>query len=195
MCDFSALLNRIVPRNTNDESMSHSSIVGDKPHSIEVLKHSKNYSKLLDIYVDSVKKNIVMKNCFKILFFIITMGSLVAVVCFFYESLQYVFKCFDKFKNLNEISIEGVLGILTVVIPAISSLIVAFIKIPEIIAQYLFNVKEDSYMNSVIKNIQDYDKAMFAMEHKIDELIMENKDLAPATQDEDIEESPVESVS
>lgn len=33
----------------------------------------------------------------------------------------------------------------------------AFIKIPEIIAQYLFNVKEENSMQSVIKNIQDYD--------------------------------------
>ena len=78
---------------------------------------------------------------------------------------------------------EAILSLITVILPSISSLIVAFIKIPEIIARYLFNIKEDNYMNSVIKNIQDYDKSMFAMEHRIKELLMENKDQDPAFAD------------
>lgn len=82
----------------------------------------------------------------------------------------------------------------TIVFPAISSLIVAFIKIPQIIAQYLFNVEEDSYMNSIIKNIQDYDKAMFAYEHRIDEMLMQYKERDPKTEDDSIGESPVEQV-
>ena len=47
-------------------------------------------------------------------------------------------------------------------------------------------------MNSVIKNIQDYDKSMFAMEHQIDELLMNNKDQSSIVADEKIEESPIE---
>lgn len=164
----------------------------DKPHSIEVLKHSKNYSKLLDIYVTSTKRNIIMKSWFKSLFFIITMGIMLIIVYLFYDSLQYAIDNFAKFKNLNEISIEAILSIITVILPVISSLIVAFIKIPEIIAQYLFNVEEDNYMNSVIKNIQDYDKAMFAMEHKIDEMLIKNKDQEPSAADDEIEDPPTE---
>lgn len=164
----------------------------DKPHSIEVLKHSKNYSKLLDIYVTSTKRNIIMKSWFKSLFFIITMGIMLIIVYLFYDSLQYAIDNFAKFESLNEISIEAILSIITVILPVISSLIVAFIKIPEIIAQYLFNVEEDNYMNSVIKNIQDYDKAMFAMEHKIDEMLMKNKDQEPSSADDEIEDPPTE---
>lgn len=188
---FSFILNKFKKTTLNHETYSQSDD-SDKPHSVEVLKHSKNYSKLLDIYVVSTKNNITMKNWFKILFFIITMGSMLAIVYLFYISLQYAFDNFGKFEDLNEVSIEAILSIATVILPAISSLIVAFIKIPEIIAHYLFNIEEDNYMNSVIKNIQDYDKAMFAMEHKIDELLMNNKDQTPFSEDENIEESPIE---
>ena len=169
---------------------SDKSILNDKAQSIEALNHSQSYSKLLEIYVNTTRFNIIMKLVLKSLFFVITMGTLIAIVYFFYFALDYVFKSLDKFGNLNEVSMEAILSMLTVVIPSISSLIVAFVKIPKIIAEYLFNTKEDSYMNSVIKNIQDYDKAMFAMEHKIEETLIQNKDQNPKNQDEDIEESP-----
>lgn len=160
--------------------------------SIEALKHSKSYSKLLDIYVSSTKCNIILKIILKILFFVITMGSLVAVVLIFYWTLRYAFKTIESFKNLNDISFEAILSIATVIFPAIASLIVAFLKIPQIIAEYLFNIKEDTFMNSVIKNIQEYDKVMFAMEHKIDELLLQNKKESEETIDEEIEDSPKE---
>ena len=186
------ILNRIKSK-TSDEEKGGLYLEGaDKPHSIEVLKHSKNYSKLLNIYVESSHANSEMKKWFKILFFAITMGSMLAIVYFFWLSLNYAFNSFNKFENLNEISMEAILGVATIVFPAISSLIVAFIKIPQIIAQYLFNVEEDSYMNSIIKNIQDYDKAMFAYEHRIDEMLMQYKERDPKTEDDSIGESPVE---
>ena len=188
------ILNKIKSK-TSDEEMGGLYLEGaDKPHSIEVLKHSKNYSKLLNIYAESSYANSTMKKWFKILFFMITMGSMLAIVYFFWLSLNYAFNSFDKFENLNEISMEAILGVATIVFPAISSLIVAFIKIPQIIAQYLFNVEEDSYMNSIIKNIQDYDKAMFAYEHRIDEMLMQYKERDPKTEDDSIGESPVEQV-
>ncbi len=167
----------------------------DNPQSIEALKHSKSYSALLDIYVSSTLRNMNMKIWFKKIFFIITMGSLVLMVYLFYSSLQYAFKNLGKFQTLNDVSMEAILSMVTVIVPSISSLIVAFIKIPEIIARYLFNIKEDNYMNSIIKNIQDYDKVMFAMEHKIEQTLINNKDQTPEAQDEDIEDSPVEESS
>lgn len=161
-----------------------------KPHSVEILKHSKNYSKLLDFYVDSANENIKMKKWFKIIFFIVTMLSLVAIVYLFFKTFRYAFNSFDKFDSLNEVTIEAILSVVTIVIPAISSLIVAFVKIPEIIAEYLFNTKEDENMSIIIKNIQDYDKAMFEMEYKFDELLKDNKDQTEEVEDENIEDPP-----
>lgn len=161
-----------------------------KPHSAEIIKHSKNYSKLLDNYVDSASKNMTIKKWFKIFFFGVTMCLLVAIVIIFFITLSYAFKSFNKFINLNDVTLEAILSIITVIIPAISSLIVAFIKIPEIIAQYLFNTKEDENMNLIIKNIQDYDTAMFAMEQKLNDLLMKNKDHTEEVTDDCIEEPP-----
>lgn len=160
-----------------------------KPHSVEILKHSKNYSKLLDFYVNSANQNIKMKKWFKTIFFIVTMLSLIAIIYLFFKTYHYAFNSFDKFDSLNEVTLEAILSVVTIVIPAISSLIVAFVKIPEIIAEYLFNTKEDENMSIIIKNIQDYDKAMFEMEYKFDELLKDNKDQSEEVQDDIIEES------
>lgn len=174
--------------------IEENSLIQENPQSIEALKHSKSYSKLLDIYVISTKRNVVIKNILKILFFIITMGSLIAVVFIFYWTLKYAFNIIGEFENLNDISLEAVLSIVTIILPAISSLIVAFLKIPKIIAKYLFNIEEDNFMNSVIKNIQEYDKVMFAMEHKIEEILSKTKVQTDETVDAEIEESPKEVV-
>lgn len=85
-----------------------------------------------------------------------------------------------------------VLSMATIILPAISSLIVAFIKIPEIIAKYLFNTQEDDNMNKIIKNIQDYDRDMFAMEHKVEEALMLNKRKSDEAKDDDMIDSPKE---
>lgn len=166
-----------------------------KPHSVEILKHSKNYSKLLDFYVASANENIKMKKWFKIIFFIVTMLSLIAIVYLFFKTFRYTFNSFDKFDSLNEVTLEAILSVVTIVVPAISSLIVAFVKIPEIIAEYLFNTKEDENMSVIIKNIQDYDKAMFEMEYKFDELLKDNKDQNEEVEDENIEYPPNNNVS
>lgn len=183
---FKSFINKLAEAINNSKENFES----DKPHSIEILKHSKNYSKLLDSYVVSAQQNMTMKKWFKLIFFAVTICSFIAVVYFFYLALQYAINSFDKYDNLNSVTTEAILSIISVLIPAISSLIVAFIKLPEIIAQYLFNAEEDNNMNLVIKNIQDYDKAMFSMEQKIGELLMNNKDQSEEVKDEDIEESP-----
>lgn len=179
-----------IKRDKNNKNLNNIPIM-DKPHSYEIIKHSKMYSKLLDIYVSNTNINIIIKMVLKILFFIMTMGAMLIVIYLFYISLKYSFSTLDRFDDLNDITLDVVLSLLTIILPSISSLIVAFIKIPEIIAHYLFNVEEDNYMNDIIKNIQDYDKAMFAMEQKIDELLMNNKDQNPFSADDEIEESPI----
>lgn len=159
----------------------------------EALKHSKSYSDLLDIYVKSVMDNTALKKWFKILFFTITMGSLIAIIIFFGLSLKYATSIFLRFENPNIINIDTVLSVITVLFPSFVSMIVAFIKIPEIIAKYLFNIQEDRYMNSVIKNIQDYDKNMFALGQKAE--IVANINRTEMELDDIVEASPRENTA
>lgn len=118
---FFTFINRIKYKNINNKNIGFISTEDEniKTHSDEVLKHSKNYSKLLDVFVCSTKRNITMKNWFKVLFFVFTMGSMLAIVYLFYASLRYAFFNFGKFDNLNEISIEAILSMATVILPAI----------------------------------------------------------------------------
>lgn len=160
----------------------------NNPLSNEALKHSKSYSDLLEAYVNLAQNNIKLKMWFKILFFAVTMLTLIAIVVAFCLCLWYACKKFSKFDNLNDVSVEAIASIVTVLFPSITSLIVAFVKIPEIIAKYLFNIKEDSFMDSIIKNIQDYDKSMFSLEKKAEEVLKNNRNQPIETQDIDIEE-------
>lgn len=155
--------------------------------STEALKHSKSYSDLLNIYVRATKRNTIIKDILKILFFVITMGALITIVVVFCITLNSAYNLLKNLEDINTISIEAILSVATIVIPAISSLIVAFIKIPKIIAKYLFNVQEENYMDSIIKNIQNHDQSMFAMEHKINVVLAENKGDVP---DDEFEKSP-----
>lgn len=169
-------------------------IKNDDTQSAEALKHSKSYSILLKTYVQTTETSAKIKNILKCLFFIITMGTMVAVVFFFYYTLRFVISSFNKIDNINNISLEMILSMATIILPAISSLIVAFIKIPEIIAKYLFNIQEDDNMNKIIKNIQDYDRDMFAMEHRVEEALMRNKRKSDKSKDDDMIDSPKEQV-
>ena len=155
----------------------------------EINKHSKSYSDLLDLYVKSVRWNIRIKSACKVLFFICIMGALATVLCLFHKSLIYVFNNI-KGVGIQNISIEAIVSMATVLIPSISSLIVAFIKLPEIIAKYLFNSDEDNYMNIIIKNIQDYDSGIYDREYKIKELINDNKKSNKGSKDTDIPDAP-----
>ena len=44
-------------------------------------------------------------------------------------------------------------------------MIVSILKLPKIIAEYLFNKKEDKQMNQIIKNIQSYEIGAVQLEN------------------------------
>ena len=89
---------------------------------------------------------------------------LVSVLVFFHSSLNYVYKIITV-NNISQLSMESVLSVATMIVPSICSLIVAFIKLPEIIAKYLFNKNEDNSMNSIITSIQVHDREVYKMTH------------------------------
>lgn len=105
--------------------------------SFETFKRSLYYTELMDLYVSSAKRNLIAKFIFKLIFFIISISCLIFIIFLFFCSMNYAFICLNSFDNLNDIDFESILSIFTILLPALSSLIVAFLKIPEIIAQYL----------------------------------------------------------
>lgn len=132
--------------------------------------HGKSYSYILNAYVINTYISIILKVVLKLLFFSITMYILWITICIFRDSIDFVSEIIKE-EELENLSLEGILGIVTVVAPTISSLIVAFIKLPEIIARYLFNEKEDDSMNNVIKNIQDHDRDIMELNQKYHNIV------------------------
>lgn len=174
------------PENINNHSFNK--IILDDTQKEEISQHSKRYSDLLEIYINSINHNIKIKYRLKISFFIITISILIGIVFYSGFTLNYIMGKLNVFNNLNEISLEAIFGSLTIILPVISSLIVAFIEIPKIIAQYLFNPKEDRYINSTIENIQNYDRSMFQMEYNYQQVL---KNISSNRLEEEIELSPV----
>lgn len=57
----------------------------------------------------------------------------------------------------NSNSIATIAGAITAMISSFITMLLAIMKLPKIIARYLFNKKEDKLMAEIIKNIQKYE--------------------------------------
>lgn len=113
------------------------------------------------------------------------MGILIVLTCVFRKT---IIDMSSAVKTNKDITIKSLTSVITIIVPAISSLIVALIKIPQTIAQYLFDTEEDKFMNKIIENIQHYDISMYAMENKITDLLDAEQDADNSDNDEDEEE-------
>lgn len=147
---------------------------------IERQIHDTYYSHLLFDYILNARKTLRQKRRLKTLFFIIIMSIFVLTFFCFYKSLQDITNIVKNASNQNGAlqNSQTIIEILTIIVPPLLSVIVAFIKIPKIIAKYLFNIKEDEYMTSIIENLQNYDKSIYSIsiENKI-ESQLEGRDM------------------
>ena len=95
--------------------------------------------------------------------------------------------------NTKNDSFPIVTGAITAIISSLSTMMLSIIKLPELIAKYLFNEDEDHSMTEIIKNIQSYELKSAQMntlgENDAQKEINEQK----ADDDEDMEFSPVPS--
>lgn len=126
------------------------------------------HEKYTDVYVDfltqykiqlssSMSTKNILKGCF---FGVIVFVMLVVVVAF----LVVVWRAFDLLK-LNS-SIETVTASAVSIVSSFVTVIVAILKLPQIVASYLFNKEEDNLMKEVISNIQNYEIKAIEMDVK-----------------------------
>ena len=132
----------------------------------ELNKHQKNFTDLLAIYVSNTDSSAKLKNKLKRVFFIVAIIAWLAPLAILAWTLRFIGQQIQQLQGINNINAESIVGMVTIITPSFVSIIVAFLKIPEIIAKYLFNPEEDSNMNSVIENIQKHDKDMLELEMK-----------------------------
>ena len=65
----------------------------------------------------------------------------------------------------NYQSVSVITGTVVTMLSSLSTMIVSILKLPKIIAEYLFNKKEDKQMNQIIKNIQSYEIGAVQLEN------------------------------
>ena len=138
-------------------------------------EHTQKYTELLSAFITNAKGSNSVKNGLKISFFVFIVVIMIALIVLFFCS---IFKAFGIIMhlNLNDVhNLESVIGSVVSIIPSLATILVSLIKLPEIIAKYLFNPQEDNNMLTIIEKIQKYDIEMYTLDKDIERIMMERK--------------------
>lgn len=138
---------------------------------------SDEYTVLLNNYIHNMKRNAWAKFILKIIFFIIVMCVLGLLSYTFYYTIKYTINSIQEMIKSNYASIDIIATIITPLISSFGTIMVSLLKLPEIIAHYLFNPEEDESAVTIVGNIQKYDISMYAMKHNSDEKLAEENHL------------------
>lgn len=114
-------------------------------------QHTEDYDTILRNYSTHVEKTLCYKRRMKTVFFI--MSIIIMVTCI-------VLVCICIYNLLTNISEKdyNVINYIAPTITSITSFLTIYIVIPKIIAQYLYDSKEETAMREIISSIQEYDK-------------------------------------
>lgn len=135
------------------------------------IEHGNQYTDLLRFYIKNVRISNILKIIFKILFFVIIILIMVGLSIFFGYSIYNSFKIIGNLDITQDNSVESIIGVIGTLIPSFTTLLVSIIKLPEIIAKYLFNRKEEEHMAKIIENIQNYDVQIYSIEKEAKEFV------------------------
>lgn len=120
-------------------------------------EYTRAYIKILDTYDSQIRCSIYKRNELKDQFFIMVNTIMKNLICLFKISIIASFAA-CVFLAVCKCDAPAVIaGIITSVVSSFVTMILSILKLPQIIAEYLFNKEEDRMMNEVIKNIQTYE--------------------------------------
>lgn len=123
------------------------------------------YTKILAAYARSVEWNITVKIILKVIFFLVTVGLMGIIGWTFRDA---VFLCWEYLRAEDHSVLDKKLiyDLLIAVVPSFVSLIVSILVIPKIIAEYLFNPKEDKDMVSIVEGLEAHDIKLYKNNYK-----------------------------
>lgn len=117
----------------------------------EEFNRSKKYTSLLEKYVTNAEKSLGLKLILKTIFFFGIILILLALIISFITITIY------SVKNINVLSTDDRIMLILPFVSSLSTTLVALCKLPEIIAQYLFNPEEEKSIIEIIGKMQVYD--------------------------------------
>lgn len=115
-------------------------------------EHATEYTNLLKGYIINLKCSLNQKKKFKNIFFGIAISMLVASFILFFVISIILIK-----NRWGDMDITALAGLISSLVGVLS----LYIIIPKIIAEYLFNSKEDENMARIVQSIQTYDENVF----------------------------------
>jgi hypothetical protein len=120
-------------------------------------EYTEAYVNILNVYKDQINSSVSKKNILKGNFFKTIKIIMYILTGLFVVSIIFSLILFGIMIIFNYQSAEIIAGAITTIISTFVTMTISIFKLPKIIANYLFNKKEDKLMNSIIKNIQRYE--------------------------------------
>lgn len=120
-------------------------------------KYTQAYVDILSTYKEQINEAVIKKNELKEGFFTLISVIMLLLTILFIGSVILSFSLFIIMIKNDYESVSVIVGAVTGMITTLSTMILSIFKLPEIVAKYLFNKKEDDHMIEVIKNIQKYE--------------------------------------
>lgn len=149
---FFSLLNCLKTKKIKSEVSESNENSGDIYS--ETNHRSRIYSSMIESFCSDFKKSGSIRNYLKIIFFILISIILIAVSVLF---IFAVYKAYALINNPN-IKVKAISVAISSIVASLCSVLVAFIKLPEIIAKYLFDPQEEKYRIRLITEINELDK-------------------------------------
>lgn len=160
-------------------------------------KYTDAYIDILNSYNAQIKESVQRKNELKDKFYNTIKSIMLILTWLFFGILIFSLILFCVMVFNNNDSVVVITGAITTTISSFITMILSIFKLPEIIANYLFNKEEDQLMNEIIKNIQVYE--LDAVKYEIETIKLEKKghedaviDIGGGGNDEDLTDSSYE---
>lgn len=120
-------------------------------------KYTDAYVEILKTYKEQISSSVAKKNTLKEYFFTTIKKIMYALTAIFSFTMIASLVLFGMMVWKNSGSTTIIAGAITTLVSSFVTMVLSIFKLPEIIANYLFNKKEDILMNEIIKNIQQYE--------------------------------------
>lgn len=134
-------------------------------------KYTDAYVNILDTYRTQIDSSVTKKNGLKEYFFTAIKHIMYALTFLFITTIIGSFILFGLMIKFNYQSVSVITGSVSAIISSFVTMVLSIFKLPEIIANYLFNKEEDKLMSDIIKNIQTYE--LSAVKHDIEKAKLE----------------------
>lgn len=131
-------------------------------------KYTDAYINILNAYKNQISNSVTKKNELKERFFEVIKQIMVWLTWIFAGTLVLSLIIFGLMIWNNYNSVAIITGAITTILSSFTTMILSIFKLPKIIANYLFNKKEDKLMSEIIQNIQKYE--IDAVKYELDNL-------------------------